>query len=445
MADLYVRSTDGSDADNGTTWALAKATLTGAAAIDGVGDRIFLASSHNESTAAAVTINLAGTNASPTQLLSVGSAGDPSPVTTLTAGAVVASGAGNYSIAVNGSAYVYGVRFNLGVGSGSSPSLSLAASDNNVQTYESCIFDAQTTGSVAVIACGSQSSAIEARLNLKNCDMHFSAVGHTLSVAHCTLEWEGGSILAGAALTNFLTVSRDGASALISGIDLSNLGSATNLVGTTAAAGKAVFRNCKLPASWTGQLFGGTLVSTAFRAELYNCDNADTNYRMWVQDYAGSIRSEAVVVRTGGASDGTTPMSWKMTTTADAEYPLLPLASPEIVIWNETVGSAKTLTIEVITDGVTLTDEECWLDVQYLGTSGVPLGSFVSDAKADVLATAASQATSTEAWTTTGLTAPVKQKLSVTFTPQEKGFIHAVVKLAKASTTVYVCPKADLT
>lgn len=445
MADLYVRSADGSDADNGTTWALAKATLTGAAAIDGVGDRIFLASTHSESTGAAVTINLAGTNASPTQLLSVASAGDPSPVTTLTAGAVVASGAGNYSIVVNGSAYVYGVRFNLGVGSGSSPSLSLAPADNNVQTYESCIFDAQTTGSVAVIACGSLSSAVESRLNLKNCDFHFSHIGHTLSVTHCTLEWEGGSILAGSALTNFLTFSRDGASTLISGVDLSSLGSATNLVGTTGAAGKAIFRNCKLPASWTGQLFGGTLLSTAFRVEMYNCDNADTNYRLWVQDYTGSIRSETVVVRTGGASDGVTPLAWKMTTTADAEYPVFPLVSPEIVVWNDAVGSAKTLTVEVVTDNVTLTDGECWLEVQYLGTSGVPLSLFASDAKADVLATAANQTTSSETWTTTGLTTPVKQKLSVTFTPQEKGFIHAVVKLAKASTTVYVCPKADLT
>lgn len=103
-----------------------------------------------------------------------------------------------------------------------------------------------------------------------------------------------------------------------------------------------------------------------------------------------------------------------------------------------------TATIEVITDNVTLTDGECWLEIQYLGTSGVPLGSFLSDAKADVLATAANQTTSSETWTTTGLTTPVKQYLRVTFTPQEKGFVHAVVKLAKASTTVYVCPKLAL-
>ena len=36
-------------------------------------------------------------------------------------------------------------------------------------------------------------------------------------------------------------------------------------------------------------------------------------------------------------------------------------------------------------------------------------------------ASAANQADSSETWTTTGLSAPVKQKIAVTFTPQEKG------------------------
>jgi hypothetical protein len=36
----YVRSTDGSDADNGSTWALANATLAGAMTDAAAGDRI---------------------------------------------------------------------------------------------------------------------------------------------------------------------------------------------------------------------------------------------------------------------------------------------------------------------------------------------------------------------------------------------------------------------
>ena len=182
-----------------------------------------------------------------------------------------------------------------------------------------------------------------------------------------------------------------------------------------------------------------------YRMEMYNCDSADTNYRLWVRDYSGDTTSETTIIRTGGANDGTNGLSWKMASTANAEFPGIVLRSPEIVQWNETTGSSKTATVEVVTDGVTLTDADCWLEIQYLGTSGYPRGSFADDSVANVLATPANQTTSTETWTTTGLSSPTKQKLSVTFTPQEKGFIHAVVKLAKASTTVYVDPKLTVT
>jgi hypothetical protein len=66
----------------------------------------------------------------------------------------------------------------------------------------------------------------------------------------------------------------------------------------------------------------------------------------------------------------------------------------------------------------------------------------VSDAKTNYLATAADQTDSSESWTTTGLTTPVKQKLAVTFTPQEKGVIMWRVVLSKPSVTVYVDSKA---
>ena len=82
---------------------------------------------------------------------------------------------------------------------------------------------------------------------------------------------------------------------------------------------------------------------------------------------------------------------------------------------------------------------------EYLGTSASTLSSFSDDADSitDLLlgGSAGNQTTSTETWTTTGLTTPVKQQLSVTIIPAEKGPIYCKVHLAKASTTVYVCPK----
>jgi hypothetical protein len=134
-----------------------------------------------------------------------------------------------------------------------------------------------------------------------------------------------------------------------------------------------------------------------------------------------------------------------MVTNANAEFPMLTLDMPELHQWNDTTGSAITATVEILHDSATaLTDKEVWLEVMYLGTSGYPLGSFATDT-VDVLATAANQASSSATWTTTGMANPNKQALSVTFTPQEKGYIVATVRLAKASKTVYVCPKIDIT
>jgi hypothetical protein len=231
--------------------------------------------------------------------------------------------------------------------------------------------------------------------------------------------------------------------ALVEGLDLSEFSSSLNIASAVGSA-RLIIRNCKLPASWAGSLYTGTKIAGA-RIEMHNCDSADTNYHMQIEDFCGAIVTETTIVRTGGASDGTTPISWKMASNSTAEYPLLTLDTPEIVVWNSTVGSSITVTVETVTDNVTLTDAECWLEVQYLGTSGRPLSTVITDAKADVLASAANQTSSSETWTTTGLTTPTKQALSVTFTPQEAGYLHAVVRLAKASATVYVDPELTVT
>lgn len=447
MADIYVRSTDGSDADNGSTWALAKATLAGAAAIDAAGDVIYISDNHAESSAAAQSIALAGTNASPVRVICGDDAAEP-PTAVSTAGSVTTTSAN--SITLSGSASFYGLTFSAGTGlvNANLNLNSYVSASNCVQTFIGCSLRVPATGGAAYISIGHPTTVanlVENTTIFENCTITTGSLSGGGLVVLGTFYWNGGSILSGhtassTGLIRAFSSAGRAARAFISGVDLQHMGSSQAIFTANSTTFRGVIRNCRLPSGWTGSLASGTLtVGDDFR--MYNCDSGDTNYRLWFEQFAGSVLSETTIVRTGGASDGTTTLSWKMVSNSNAEYPLLVLSSPEIVRWNETTGSAITVTVEVITDNVTLTDEDAWLEVQYLGTSGVPLGSFVNDAKADVLATAANQATSTETWTTTGLTTPVKQKLAVTFTPQEKGYIHAVVKLAKASTTVYVDPE----
>ncbi|NIT14586.1 MAG: hypothetical protein GTN99_10200 [Candidatus Dadabacteria bacterium] len=228
---------------------------------------------------------------------------------------------------------------------------------------------------------------------------------------------------------------------------MSGMGTSTNILNTTGGAGNhLIMRNSKLPASWAGSFTSAAPTSPGTEILINNVDSGDTNYKLYRETIYGTIVDETTIVKDSGASDGTTQLSWKMDGGSNPEWNFFTLITPEIVKWNETTGSSITVTVDFIHDSLTaLQDDEIWLEVQYLGTSGFPLSVFVDDAASDYLATPANQTASSSTWTTTGLTNPNEQELSVSFTPQEKGFIHAKVHLAKASYTVYVDPELSIT
>ena len=441
MANIYVRSTDGSDADNGSTWALSKATLSGAAAIDAAGDYIYISQAHAESGAGALTATFAGTQASPVRIYGVSDAAEP-PTSVSTAPTITTTTTGSITLA--GATNGYNEFYNLTIvcGSGQTGNFSLLTSSGTStrHVYRDSIFRLATTGTGAFFSASGSNNGGSV---WNNCSIRFGATGQTIQASGfgSYLEWNGGAIESGGSAITTLINTLGGSNVInISGVDFSQAATALVFSSSTAANVMMTLRNCKLPASWSGSLHNGT-PGPGSRYRLHNCDSGDTNYRFIEQTPFGNTRNETTIVRTGGATDGTTPISWRMASNGDAEYPTLTLDSPELpAIWNDTTGASKTVTVEIITDNVTLTDAECWIEVQYLGTSGFPVSTFVSDAKSTYLATAANQTSSSVTWTTTGLTTPVKQSLSVTFTPQEKGFFQAVVKLAKASTTVYVDP-----
>lgn len=432
---LYVRSTDGSDADNGTTWALAKATISGAAAIDSTTDnRIWVSQSHNE-TGASPTWALAGTNAIPTWIVAANDGAEP-PTSVSTATVAPSSG----SVTVNGSCYVYGLTIITASG------LKFANNAGDTQLYDQCTL--HYTGANSQFGPANTGN-VNTFVRLRNCNLKLLSTSSSIIISG-RVEIEGGAMVSGTSVNTgglFITGGdRTHCELLISGFDFSALGTTHGMFqASSASSARMILRGCKFAASWAGTFLAGTILPGQ-RYEMHNCDSADTNYRLLIKDYGGDITSETTIVRTSGASDGTTGLAWKMATSANAKYPATGLVSPEIVQWNDTTGSAKTVTVEIVHDsqgagsGSKFQDDEIWLEVMYLGTSGFPLGTWTKDAKADVLATAANQTDSSVTWTTTGLTTPVKQSLAVTFTPQEKGFIHARVVMAKASKTCYIDP-----
>jgi hypothetical protein len=442
MATVYVRSTDGNDADDGSTWALADATLAASVVAAGAGGRSYVSDAHAESTAGAVTIANPGTAASPNEIICGDDAAEP-PTAVATTGSVATTG--NNAITLSGFAYIYGLLFHTGVGAGGAANLNLLiGAVPGALRFDNCTLRIGTTNVNTFIAVGLQSANLDDTLvELINTICHFNGATTGLRVFG-RLRWRGGSVAGTVPTTALFSVAGGagpGPDVIVDGVDLSALGSGKSLVNVAdGITGRYVFRNCKLGSSVS--ITTGTHAGPGgIEVLLVNCDSGDVNYRYYKNCYEGEIFSDTANFRTGGASDGTTPISRRMVSSANTKF-FQPLVSDPIYVWVETPGS-YTATIEVITAGVTLTNAEAWAEVEYPGTSGFPQSLFASDRSADILATPANQTSSSVGWTE-ALASEVKQKFEVAFTTQEKGPIAVRVYLAKASTTMYFCPKVDV-
>lgn len=417
-------------------WSAAHAKMSNSAAWMAAGDRLFVGDAHANTENNGNTIAFPGTSALPNIVLCVSEAGSVPPVSADLRTTAQEAPTGGSAITITGCHYSYGIKYIASNNFTAGAANAVAASG----VFDNCVIGCGTGSHIYI---GSLNISLYPNLQVfKTTNFQFGATTSRLSIG-CPFVWEGGSIV-GATLPTILFAYIHGASytcgrGFILGVDLSTLGSGKSLVDVSTSQWPNIFiKDCKLGAS-VAMTSGISLGRGGPILDIVNADSADTNYRFYRFRYSGEIFHETTVVRTGGATDGTTPVSRKMTTSANAAL-LGPLESDWISYWNEITGSSVTITIEVITDNVTLKDSEAYIEVEYLGTAGFPLGNYANDRVADVLAAAVNQDSSTVAWTTTGLATPVKQKLSVTITPQEKGLFRARVCLAKASTTMYFDP-----
>jgi hypothetical protein len=435
----YVRSTDGSDASDGLTWANAKATLVGALAVAAAGERIWVSQVHAETQATSMTPISAGTAAAPVEILCGNDAAEP-PTALATTATITTTGTSGISFV--GFAYIYGITFSAGTGAVNA-AINFSATSPWGYTLEQCSLQLLTSGALTHLNIGSGGGTSDDQcLTLINTTIRLAPVaGCRVFVVSSRLLMRGGSFITESTPTIvFSNVQVSVATVRLVGVDLSLWGAGKSLVNAAVACAAVYsFEHCKLGAS-VALVSGASPGPGGPIVLMDNCDSADTQYRMQLHSYEGDAYSETTIVRTGGASNGNTPLAHKLVSSAGRKFHT-PLYGPELVVWNNTTGGAKTITVEIIHDSVTpLTDAEVWLEVGYLGTSGFPLALFAHDRAADILATPANQTSSSVAWTTTGITNVNKQKLAVTVTPQETGIFRCRVALAKASYTVYVDP-----
>jgi hypothetical protein len=440
----YLRSTDGSNSDDGSTWALAKADLhtasTGALAVaSGGGDLIYVSQAHAQTTAAAITLTPQGTAANPTRIL-CGNDGAQPPTASATAATVSTTGASNITFG-GAYSYWYGITFKAG-SSSNAAEIAWSNSGPFAFRYEWCNFVLNNTSTSSLLRVGPLTGSItgDRYLLWKNCTVKFGSTSQSILLRNMKWRWLGGSVdAAGSAPSTLMTLTAGGmADIVFDGVDLSKITGSLVNVGV-AACGRIMFANCKLGAGVAA--ITGTIQGPGLEVYLENSDSGDTNYRMENYKYEGSTKSETTKVKDAGATDGTTPFSWNMSSLAGATL-FTPLISPNVPArWSDTTTGSVTASIEIALDsaGTALNDDEIWMELEYLGTSGVPQGVHINDRKTEILAAGSAQTTSSVTWN--NMTTPTKQKLSITFNPVKKGYYTCKVCLAKASTTVYVNPQ----
>jgi hypothetical protein len=342
------------------------------------------------------------------------------PTTLAYTASITTSGANGISIA---SGYIQGFVFNIGSGANSANFSTGGSGGARVRKCQINI--AGTSGGNLTMAGGTGGDT-----ELDECDITFASTASAIVFQGYKCNIFGGTICAtGTVPTNL--ANGTACYARIVGADLS--GVSTRLVSASAnPACEIRFENCKLNASvaFMTQPTGG-LNTTTLR--VHNCDNADTNYNYYFVSTSAIAQDETSIVRSGGASDGTTALSYSVAGSARCS-PRTPYVSEEIAFWNEATGSSKTATIELTTNTV-LTAAECWMTIEYMGDANSPLTSFASSR---VPVNASALTTSSATWGGTAQT--YKYKIDVNFTPQNKGPVKARFFLAKPSATVYFDP-----
>lgn len=411
------------------SWTAPHARAATAASFMAAGDNLYTSSASAETQASTTTITFPGVNSNLCRWMSVGTTNTPPTGTDVLAGASVTT-TGTSTLANAGPVAIYGVTFNCGTGS-TAANLTLGATCLR-QLYDTCAFALVTTGNATL--------TINNNIEFVNTSVSFAAVGQKIFSAAGILVWRdtAAPISSATIPTSLLDISANTSNILLKGLDFSAMGSGKNLIaipGANAGVRNIQAINCRLGAS--ANFVSGAATSWSTFADLIITDSGATGYRQERYWYQGTLTTDTVVVLTGGASDGTTPISWKVASTANNKR-FIPFECFEIVQWNSVVGSSKTATIQFLTDtatDATLTNADVWIEAHVLNNASYPLAALVTSAPANQLTTGTTltAGVGTSSWVTTGITTPNSQQVSVTFTQQIPGYVRFVVKVGRAS------------
>lgn len=390
------------------------------------GDEVWVSNNHAETQATAISY-LSG--ATGMKLYCVNDGAAP-PTALATGGSVTTTGAFGISVGNNATTlYINGLTFNCGTGSSAS---TLMFGYLGTIYLVNCTLNLPNTSASSIIqqAFGGATNSF---ISCDTCTFLFAATGQHLQYPEGKCYHTNCTYASSGTVPTTLFTGQGAATGSEFRIRDSDISA---IVGTLfAASGNNTIvsaENCKLGAAVT---YAGTTSQITTNVKIHNSDSANTNYNYWYSFGLGTAQSETTIVRSGGASDGTTPISWKCISNASASY-IAPFLLEEISQWNNLTGGSHTATIELTTNAA-LTNATFWIVLEYQGNASFPIGSNVST-MATRFATPTALTNSAATWG--GGALGHKYSVAATFTAAVVGLIKARIYIASPSITVYVDP-----
>lgn len=441
MANWYINPGLGSGTNAGTSWANAfnstTTAWTDAITASSAGDDFYINSASTLSIAGAQTLTFKGTNASPNRIFSCSTITNNPPVAAdLGVGATVTTTGAN-AISINGTAYIFGVIFNSGTGT-TGTNFNIPLSGSCDLTFEQCQLNILTTSQTATLTLLNLNAVC--RLILINTTVKItSGTASTISVGSGLFIWKNtaSAIATGStAMTSLFNANTRTTIAILDGVDFAGgagVGSGKNLVAAMPTSSTFQFVNCKLA---SGVLFATPSVTGA-TADVVISDSSATGYRQERYTYQGTLTTSTSVYN--NATDGTTPISWQVVTTANAKRQS-PFECFQIVQW-AAAGTYAASLVQCTSATASLTNADIWVDVEYLGSASSPLASLATTAPATQLTAGSSLAAGS--WAVGGLGHNYQLAIP-SFTTNLAGYVRFTVKVAKASLTINVDPSVTI-
>lgn len=419
------------------SWTAPHARLGGAMStvMMAAGDDCYVADDHNETQNVAINTALQGTIAAACNAWCISrTAASPPTAADLrsdpynnsaTPDCARVTTTGNFGLQYTGAnANLYGIAFICASG-GTTGALSLTMAFRG--KLERCSLRQMSTGNAGIITLPHGDSV----------DCSFAFNGPNSSISNNSpgklrlIKATGSTILNFTGVLPNPFIAAQNGEVILDGLDLSAQTAGTIVSGRSVVV-RAVVSNCKINPSVT---LGTSPTDRVHITDFIACDAGSSVLQHARYRYEGT-QSVSSVFRPGGSTDGTTPYSWEIITSANSKW-LQPFESMPISIWNDRIGVPVTLTIYAQWSvGRLPYIDEVWIEVEYYGDASSTIATIINNTKATYLTPQGVQhPIDNTLWT--GLSSTTFS-MPITFTPQIVGYITVRVKMARIGTQHFI-------